>query len=93
MSENGHPHEADPDPATSGSEESDWSPSAADPAAPGATDGSRGELRQRKLSVGDYLALATPGNLLKLGNELLDQAANPYGTRSRRRRRRRKDTG
>jgi hypothetical protein len=64
-----------------------------EPTAKPLTTGSTAGAGQRKPSVADYLAAVTPGNLVKLGSELLDQAANPYGTQARRRRRRKKSTG
>jgi hypothetical protein len=38
-----------------------------------------------KPTLGDYLTIANPRNLIEMASEILDQAANPYGTRRRRR--------
>jgi hypothetical protein len=77
MSETGHPSEPVPAPSEAEVAEATEAPAADGPA--------RTAARQPKPTLGDYLTIANPRNLLELASELLDQAANPYGTRRRRR--------
>jgi hypothetical protein len=83
MSDTGHPSAAAQDPSEAGE-------SGGGAAPPGPDGRPPAEAKQPKPTIGDYLGLVTPRNLVGLANELLDQAANPYGTR---RRKRKKKTG
>jgi hypothetical protein len=76
MSGTGHPCEPVPDP--SGAEVPD-----ADPPVPGRP--LPAAARPPKPTLRDYLTIANPRDLVEIASELLDQAANPYGTRRRRR--------
>jgi hypothetical protein len=78
MSGTDRPFEAAQDPS-----EAEESEGAASPAMPAGQPPAG--ARQRKPTVGDYLGLVNPRNLVELASELLDQAANPYGTKRRRR--------
>jgi hypothetical protein len=78
MSDTDHPSEAAQDPSEAEVPEGAAGPPVPDGRQPAAA-------KQRKPAISDYLGLATPRNLLGLANELLDQAANPYGTRRRKR--------
>jgi hypothetical protein len=77
MSEAGRPCEPLPDRSEAGA------PEAAGPPVPGRPPPAA--ARQPTPALADYLTVANPRNLVKLASELLDQAANPYGTRRRRR--------
>jgi len=77
MSETGHPSESVPDPSEGEVPEAAGR-SVADPPPPAAA-------RQRKPTLGDYLTAVNPRSLVEMASEILDQAANPYGTRRRRR--------
>jgi hypothetical protein len=79
MSDTDHPSEAAQDPSEARVSEGAARPPMPDERPPAAA-------KQRKPTIGDYLGLATPRNLVGLASELLDQAANPYGTRRRKRR-------
>jgi hypothetical protein len=77
MSETDHPSEPVPDPSDA------EVPEATGPLVPGRPPSAA--ARQPKPTLGDYLTIASPRNLVEIASELLDQAANPYGTRRRRR--------
>jgi hypothetical protein len=77
MSGTDNPSEPAPDP--SGADV----PEAADPPVPGRPPPAA--ARQPKPTLRDYLTAANPRNLVEMASELLDQAANPYGTKWRRR--------